>query len=293
MLTKIINKVKGEYGFLDFGAIKVGEADDFAGEFSRYLDNGMCAEMDYLRQNVDKRFDPSLLVEDAQSILCFLAPYGGSEGGVAGFACGVDYHKVVKDKLFRVMADIGQEFPGFRGRAFVDSAPVLERYWAARAGIGFIGKNGFLISPQWGLRTIIGEIICNVPAVMFGSHAPLSVTECGSCGRCYAACPSGALGRDSIVDARKCVAYHTVESKEIYESHPVNYKGWIFGCEECLKVCPWNKPVDGWPEFETYRTRLKQISAQKWREMEPAEFDASFPDSGMRRAGLEKLKNNL
>lgn len=293
MLTKIINKVKGEYGFLDFGAVRVGRADDFEETFLEYVSNGLCADMEYLGRNVEKRLDPSKLVEGAETVLCFLAPYGENEGGVAGFACGVDYHKVVKDKLFRVMSDIAEVYPGFVGRAFVDSAPVLERYWAVRAGLGFIGKNGFLISPKWGLRTIIGVIICNVPSSMFEEHSPVEVTECGSCERCRAACPPGALGENSIVDARKCISYHTVESGKQYEHHPVDYKGWIFGCEECLKICPWNKPVPGWPEFDTHRPELRTLTAEKWRNMSTDEFESSFSDSGLCRAGLEKLKNNL
>jgi len=275
------------YGFLDFGAVEAAPVDPSF--FKGYLERGFCAGMDYLRRNFDKRMNPSELVEGARSVLCFLAPYGEPEQGVAGFACGMDYHKVVKDRLFYVMKDLSAEYPSFKGKAFVDSAPVLERYWAAKARLGFIGNNGFLISPEWGLRTIIGVIICNIPLENFAPHRPLGVDGCGNCGRCHQACPSGALCGSGLVDARKCVSYNTIEAKELFDVHPVAYGGWIFGCEECLKVCPWNKEVAAWPEFETKRSLLKNV---RWDSITCGEFESQFSDSGLCRAGLEKIRNN-
>lgn len=244
-----------------------------------------------MERNSDKRLDPRILVEGAQSVLCFLAPYGKSAGGVAGFACGTDYHTVVKERLHAVAAEIKRQYPDFSGRCFVDSAPVLERYWAAKAGLGFIGLNHFLISPEFGLRTIIGVIICNVPYELFEPHAPLRADSCGECGRCVASCPTGALGE--TLDARRCIAYHTVESKELYEAKPVDYCGWIFGCEECLKVCPWNRECEPLPELETSREFLESAGREGWEKMAGEEFEERFRDSGLKRAGLEKIKNNL
>jgi len=273
------------FGFLDFGAV---EASAVSPSFLEdYLSRGYCAGMDYLRKNVDKRCNPSLLVEGARSILCFLAPYGHAEGGIAGFACGEDYHKVVKNRLFEVMQQLSQEHPSFIGRAFVDSAPVMERYWAARAGLGFIGQNGFLISPTWGLRTIIGVIICNVPCSQFPQHEPLSTKDCGACGRCRKACPSGALQEGGLVDAARCVSYRTIESREVDGCG--GCAGWIFGCEECLNVCPWNKEVPGWSEFGTKRSIIREAD---WKNMTDEEFRKCFSDSGLMRAGLEKIKSN-
>jgi len=277
----------GSYGFLDFGAAAIGPVD--SSFFSSYLESGFCAGMDYLRRNLDKRLNPSQLVEGACSVLCFLAPYGGQENGVAGFACGIDYHIVVKNRLFDVMKDLSVEFPFFKGRAFVDSAPILERYWAVKAGLGFIGNNGLLISPDWGLRCVIGIIICNITADKFARHKPLSVSSCGDCGRCRKACPSGALCERGLVDARRCISYRTIEEKETDNRNKINFRGWVFGCEECLAVCPWNKSVQGWPEFETNRSFLRDV---KWDEVTDKEFESRFHDSGLKRAGLEKLKNN-
>lgn len=248
--------------------------------------------MGYLERNQEKRFDPALLVPGAESVLCFLAPYGQASGGIAGFAQGVDYHKIVKDRLFAVMRDLKEQFPAFEGRPFVDSAPVLERYWAVKAGLGFIGQNNFFISPEYGLRTIIGVIVCNIPADRFAPHAPLAATSCGACGACLRACPSGALRAPFELDAAKCLSYLTIESKEpLPESFATleSRRGWRFGCEECMRVCPWDKPLTPLPEFETHRRELETMSDADWASLTEEDFENRFADSGLRRAGLEHL----
>ena len=270
-----------EFGFLDFGAVGVHRASEVAQSYRHCLDNGYFAQMSYLSRNLEKRFDPTLLVEGAQTALCFLAPYGQPAGGVAGFACGTDYHKVVRDRLFRVISLLKGQIPDFKGRPFVDSAPLLERYWAAGAGLGFIGRNRFLISPEWGLRTIIGVILCNVPASEFPAHSPLEVKDCGHCGRCVSACPGGALDDPCGLDARKCVSYHTVEAGPRETLPEVDCRGWVFGCEECLKVCPWNRDVPSWPEFETNRSLLENCD---WRALSDEEFKNLLGDSGLMRS---------
>ncbi len=247
MSTNLINIDEKAHGFLDFGAAWVDSVDEARRQaFENYLAEGRQGEMSYLARNLEKRFDPRQLVPGAESVLCFLAPYGAAGGGVAGFAQGVDYHKVIKDRLFSVMEDLRRQFPAFEGRPFVDSAPVLERYWAVKAGLGFIGQNNFFISPEHGLRTIIGVIICNIPADRFAPHAPLAATECGACGACLRACPTGALRAPFDLDARRCISYLTIESHEPLPpdlKDPAQRKGWRFGCEECMRACPWDKPV--------------------------------------------------
>ena len=245
--------------------------------------------MGYLARNLEKRFDPALLVPGAESVLCFLAPYGQAEGGVAGFAQGVDYHKIVKDRLYAVMQDLKLQFPAFEGRPFVDSAPVLERFWAVEAGLGFIGQNNFFISPEYGLRTIIGVIVCNIPADRFAPHAPLLVTDCGACGACLRACPSGALRGPFDLDARKCISYLTIESQEPVPTSLDERRGWRFGCEECMRACPWDKPLTPLPEFETHRAEIAAQSATGWSALSEEEFEKRFADSGLRRGGLEHL----
>ena len=277
---------------MDFGAAKaeIVEDGEIRRSFERFLAEGRYGTMGYLARNVEKRFDPSLLVPGAESVLCFLAPYGPAGGGVAGFAQGVDYHKVVKDRLFSVMEELRAAFPGFEGRPFVDSAPVMERYWAVKASLGFIGQNNFFISPEFGLRTIIGIIVCNVPADRFAPHAPLSATSCGACGACLRACPSGALRAPFTLDARRCIAYLTVESPDPVPLSLEAREGWRFGCEACMQACPWDKPLQALPEFETHRAELAAMSDADWASLSEAEFASRFADSGLRRAGLDHLK---
>ena len=293
MSTNLIKIDIREYGFLDFGAAKVGSVEGpYRQSFEEYLAEGRNAGMGYLARNLEKRFDPSLLVPGAASVLCFLAPYGRGEGGVAGFAQGIDYHTVVKDRLFAVMEFLKESFPGFEGRPFVDSAPVLERFWAVKAGLGFIGQNNFFISPIYGLRTIIGVIISNIPAGRFPQHDPLPVEECESCGACLKACPSGALRAPFDLDARKCISYLTIESHDPLPGQLASSetrRGWRFGCEECMRACPWDKPLTPLPEFETHRKELAGMSAEEWETLSKEEFESRFGDSGLMRAGLEKL----
>ena len=248
--------------------------------------------MGYLARNLEKRFDPALLVPGAESVLCFLAPYGQAGGGVAGFAQGVDYHSVVKDRLFAVIEELKSQFPDFEGRPFVDSAPVLERYWAVRAGLGFIGQNNFFISPEFGLRTIIGVIVCNIPAGRFAPHAPLAATSCGACGACRAACPSGALRAPYELDARRCISYLTIESQEPLPADlapAAARRGWRFGCEECMRACPWDKALTPLPEFETHRAVIAAMTDADWAALDEGQFERQFADSGLRRAGLGHL----
>lgn len=292
MSTNLIKIDISAYGFLDFGAAKVEKVSEAIRDgFGRYLAEGRHGEMAYLARNVEKRFDPALLVPGAESVLCFLAPYGQAGGGVAGFAQGEDYHKIVKDRLFAVIGDFQTQFPAFEGRPFVDSAPVLERYWAVEAGLGFIGQNNFFISPEYGLRTIIGVIICNIPADRFAPHAPLAATECGACGACLRACPTGALRAPFDLDPRKCISYLTIESHEPLPpdlKDPAQRKGWRFGCEECMRACPWDKPLEPLPEFETHRAELDAMTDDDWAALSEEEFKTRFADSGLLRGGLAR-----
>ena len=292
MSTNLIKIDITAYGFLDFGAAKVEKVSEAIRDgFGRYLAEGRHGEMAYLARNVEKRFDPALLVPGAESVLCFLAPYGQAGGGVAGFAQGEDYHKIVKDRLFAVIGDLRAQFPAFEGRPFVDSAPVLERYWAVEAGLGFIGQNNFFISPEFGLRTIIGVIVCNIPADRFPPHAPLAATDCGACGACLRSCPSGALRAPFDLDARKCISYLTIESHEPLPpdlKDPARRKGWRFGCEECMRACPWDKPLEPLPEFETHRAELDAMTDDDWAALTEEEFKTRFADSGLLRGGLAR-----
>ncbi len=295
-----IRQIGSQFGFVDSGVAKIASLGDYCSFFEKYLADGCQAGMSYLERNLDKREDPAKLVPGARSVLCFLAPYGhGSQAPdgsrICGFAQGEDYHKVIKDRLYGVMARLADEaaargLPAFSGRPFTDSAPLAERAWAARAGLGFIGRNCFLISPEYGLRTLIGAIVCNIPAEAFVPHPPLKVTSCGDCGKCTAACPTGAL-QPYRLDARKCISYHTVESHDTLPEN-LNRDGSLFGCDRCLEACPWNKEIPAWPEFRSHHEQLETMTREDWKQLDEAAFDESFGTSSLTRAGLDKIKDN-
>lgn len=296
----MLSSLSEELGFADFG---IARAEALTAERERYLsslEKGYFADMEYLSRNVEKRFNPQLLVEGAKSVLVFLAPYGEPSGsGVASYALGEDYHKIIKDRLYIILTKLtglatGRERP-LRGRVFTDSAPVPERAWAVKAGLGFIGKNNFLISRKAGIRTLIGIIITDI-------ELPVTSPEndkkyCGACTRCLEACPTGALCSPYRLDARKCISYQTIENKALSEllienkaPFPRLY-GRYFGCDACLDACPWNgKNRPGWPEFSTRRELLAAATPPWWARLTENDFRTLFSDSPLLRSGLENIK---
>lgn len=312
-----------ELGFAGFGIVPVSEVSQM--EQQRYLfslENGFYAGLGYLSRNIEKRFNPALLVEGAKSVLVFLAPYGGEAvPGVASYGLGEDYHTVIKEKLQILLRELPQiagiasggkagEKP--RGRVFTDSAPILERFWAVKAGLGFIGKNNFLISPQCGIKTLIGIILTDIP---LPATPPVAEKKyCGNCTRCLDACPTGALCAPYTLDARKCISYLTIENKELGHASsfgvypegesdktgassdfaPLSVPlldGWYFGCDACLNACPWNrKNVPGWPEFSTRRELLAQADAAWWEELSEEAFRDFFSGSPLLRGGLANIR---
>lgn len=288
-------------GFTAVGYAPALPLQDEAARFADAMQQGYFAELGYLKRNIEKREDPRFLVEGAKSVLVFLAPYGNSsvaeraniteidfsncynlpeqpadlhKGGykVAQYALGEDYHTVIKKRLNTILNFMKEKDSTISGRTFVDTAPVLERAWAVRAGLGFIGKNNFLISRECGVRNFIGVIISNfeIPPQRYeecGIIPPKEWEElcnkkyCGSCSRCIDACPTGALCSPYSLDANKCISYLTIESKGASPisnlEHADERNGWIFGCDACMNACPWNsRNKKGWSEFEQKESPL-------------------------------------
>ena len=252
-IWELICRLAMEAGFADWGAVA---AEEVSTEQKCYYNAreaaGYFAELDYLKRNCSKRFNPALLVEGTKSIVLFLVPFGqememGNPPYIAQYARGKDYHKVIKERLFTILATLKEHFPEISGRPFVDSAPVLERYWAMRAGLGFIGKNNFLISPKCGIRNFICSLFLNVelPPPDAAANAPDNATatadasactsitatanaadmrertqglpSCGACRRCLDACPTGALEAPFVLNANKCTSYLTIEKRHIQQ----------------------------------------------------------------------------
>ena len=291
--NNIFTSVKEIARDLGFAATGYADTSSLTEEIRRYtqsMDKGYFAELNYLKRNIEKRENPQLLVEGAKSVLVFLAPYGtptvhqGSRHlnsqesieinlstvnkeetikyKVAQYALGEDYHTIIKAKLNKILSHMQEMDKNIAGRVFVDTAPVLERAWAVQAGLGFIGKNNFLISREHGIRNFIGVIISNFSTDSQNPHINNIIKKsCGNCTRCIEACPTGALCAPYTLDARKCISYLTIEDKEA--SMPLNLEmaqnrdGWIFGCDACMNACPWNsRNKEGWPEFQQKQNPL-------------------------------------
>lgn len=226
-IWELICRLALKAGFADWGAVA---AEEVSTEQKRYYNAresaGYFAELDYLKRNCSKRFNPALLVEGTKSIVLFLVPFGqememGNPPYIAQYARGKDYHKVIKERLFTILATLKERFPEISGRPFVDSAPVLERYWAMRAGLGFIGKNNFLISPKCGIRNFICSLFLNVelppPDAADRRERTQGLPSCGACRRCLDACPTGALEAPFVLNANKCTSYLTIEKRHIQQ----------------------------------------------------------------------------
>lgn len=312
-LKERIRLLAEELGFADVGFARVHSLTDSVEE-NRFLEAerlGHFGRMEYLSRNFDKRMDPSLLLEGAKSVIVFLVPFSSATDSdnpnrsghlrlkISQYAYGTDYHTVIKNKLYKI-AELLKNEAGANSRVFTDSAPVMERAWGVRAGLGFIGKNNFLISPKVGIKNFIGIIITT--AELPQSKTLSSSIGCGNCTRCLDACSQKALYAPNKIDASKCLSYKTIE--EPLPAEPASENGskekcaaaekWIFGCDDCMNSCPWNKfNRPGWEEFHTNRKLLENSTEEFWRNMSEEEFNALFKDSPLKRAGLKKIKKNL
>lgn len=293
-----IKKYASELGFDACGICKVSDVDVEQQEYYKdWINNLYHADMDYMTKNEDKRLNPALLVEGSRSIVCVALNYYPAvkqpEGHpqFAYYAYGKDYHDVVKDKLNKLFDYIKSLEPSLQGRAFVDTAPVLERYWAAKAGLGFIGKNSLLIIPKKGSYLFLGELIVNLE---LDYDKPLDLS-CGNCTRCLDACPTKAIVKPKVVDARKCISYQTIENKGDIDGGIIpNLNNRFYGCDICQQVCPYNRYA------RPHRTEafnpnelFLDLSIDKLDELTVDEYQRIFKGSAVKRAKYSGLKRNL
>jgi epoxyqueuosine reductase len=299
-IAGLIKAQAKELGFLDCVILPVEFLAEDEQPFSIWLENGMHGEMGYMERNIEKRLNPSMLFENAKTIIVVLQNYYPAENQkdvtapvLSKYAFGTDYHFVLKDKLKSLLAFIQNEIEPCNGRPFVDSAPVLERAWAKRAGLGWVGKNSNLISVEHGSFFFIGEIFLDIDLPF---DKPKLVTDhCGKCTRCIDACPTKAIVADRVVDARLCISYQTIELKgNLDESLKGRFENRVFGCDICQDVCPWNlkSEKNSEPEFQP-NSRLLQLTQNEWHQMEKPLFYELFKKSAVKRAGFNGLKRNL
>lgn len=289
-----------ELGFLDCAVIQAVSLEEEREHLESWIQKDMQGSMGYMARNAEKRIDPRLLVDNAQSIVLVLLNYKTNETQtdreapvLSKYAFGTDYHFVVKEKLQQLFSFIRDNVTPCNGRIFTDSAPVLERAWGRKAGLGWIGKNSCLISHEGGSFFFIGEII--VDAILPYDERPPVSDYCGRCTRCIDACPTQAIVAPKVIDARKCISYQTIELKgDLDHTLRGKFQNRVFGCDICQDVCPWNlKPeVHAVSEFRPI-PELMQLTAEEWHTLSRDKFNQLFSKSPVKRTGYEGVIRNL
>lgn len=324
---EFISALAEKHGFLASGFARAEKLRDTESLLTDWLEKGFHGKMAYMENHFQKRLNPSLLVDGAKTVICFAynyfpkaKPLENSEGVVipqiAKYAWGDDYHHVIKEKLFALMGEIQSQIPSFVGRAFVDSAPVMERQWAERAGLGWIGKNSLLLRKGVGSFFFLAEIICNLE---LEPDKP-QTDHCGECTACIDACPTQAIVQPQVIDSTRCISYLTIEDKtwpegkdaiesnntsEFFTSNDddhtqetvktpepqINTGTWAYGCDICQDVCPWNRFSQPNQEPRFAPREMINWNHSQWNEAlaEPARIKSQLKKSAMQRAGLKKL----
>jgi len=295
--SAIVKSESKRLGFDFCGISKAEFLEEEAPHLEKWLHQGMNGKMQYMENYFDMRLDPRKLVPGAKSVISLMFNYYPEEKQnsdapkISKYAYGKDYHFVIKDKLHELLQAMNDQIGEIHGRAFVDSAPVLERAWAAKSGLGWIGKNAQLLRPQHGSFFFIAELIVDID---LEADAPIK-DYCGSCTRCMDACPTQAIIGPKIVDGSKCISYFTIELKEAI---PVEMQdkldGWMFGCDICQDVCPWNR-FSHPHSTEEMKPNLEILNMTKkdWEEVTEDVFRKFFKDSPLQRAGYNGIKRNL
>ncbi len=264
-----------------------------------WLSKGMHGTMSYMENHFDLRVDPCKLVPGAKSVITLLLNYFPSEKQkekapkISKYAFGKDYHEVIREKLKELLASARKEIGEINGRGFVDSAPVLERSWAERSGLGWIGKNGNLINNKTGSFFFIATLITDLELEY---DDPFAKDYCGTCTRCIDACPTDAILPDKVVDGSKCVSYFTIELKEmiIAEEMKGKFENWVFGCDICQDICPWNRfsKPNTEPAFKPI-PEILNLSNTEWEEMSEEVFKNIFNHSPLKRTKYNGMQRNL
>ncbi len=296
--TELIKNEAKRLGFLSCGISKADFLEEEAPRLEQWLKKNMHGEMQYMENYFDKRLDPTKLVEDSKSVVSLLLnyfpskePYDKTAPKISKYAYGTDYHFVIKEKLKQLLEFIYQEIGEVSGRAFVDSAPVLDKAWAAKSGLGWIGKNSNLITKDTGSFYFIAELILDLPL----NYDTPTTDHCGTCTACIDACPTGAIVDPYVVDGSKCISYFTIELKnEIPSSFKGSFENWMFGCDICQDVCPWNRfsKAHSEPLFNP-NNKLLSMSKSEWEEITEDLFQEIFKKSAVKRAKFSGLTRNI
>ncbi|WP_400193594.1 tRNA epoxyqueuosine(34) reductase QueG [Hymenobacter sp. B81] len=297
--TAFIKRRAAELGFMACGISRAEFLADDAPRLEQWLARGMQGQMRWMENHFDKRLDPRRLVDGAKSVISLLLNYYPPADEqqpddtlkVSKYAYGRDYHHVIKGKLKTLLQDMQAHIGEIGGRAFVDSAPVLDKAWARKSGLGWVGKNANLITPGAGSFYFIAELIVDVELSYDG---PIR-DYCGSCTRCLDACPTQAIVEPYVVDGSKCISYFTIELKDqLPASVAGQFGNWIFGCDICQDVCPWNRfsQPTGEEDFRPH-PQLKDLRPADWQEITHEVFNELFRHSAVKRTGYAGLTRNI
>lgn len=295
--SELIKQKAEKFGFQGCGISKAGFLEEEAPSLERWLKSGFNGEMKYMENHFDKRLDPRLLVEGAKSIISLSYNYYPEQKLIAEdnfkiskYAYGEDYHDVIKDILRDMVAELQEEIGEFGFRIFTDSAPILERAWAKRSGIGWVGKNANIITKKHGSFFFLSEIICDLELEEDGA----TTDHCGKCTKCIDACPTQAIISDKIIDGSKCISYATIELKnEIPDYFQGKMDDWIFGCDVCQDVCPWNRfsAPHSQPKFAL--KEFSQLRKDDWKDLTQEIFSEIFRKSPVKRTKFSGLMRNI
>jgi len=296
--SRYIKDLAAQAGFDMCGIARSRHLADNETAFRRWLAHGYDSSLVYLRNNLDKRFDTGRLVEGARSVVVCAVGYkseisdgysAGSTAKVASYACNRDYHKSMKKMLLGMLRVLQERYPSLTGRAFVDSAPLLEKQFAVEAGLGWIGRQSLLVTPEFGSFVLLGELVLCDEADRYDS--PYVGAGCGECRRCMEACPTGAIVAPMTVDSSRCISCRTIEADP---SDAVGLHGWIFGCDECQSCCPYNKRAAYHrnaafdPVFDP-----RDVAPEQWMAMDEQEFAERFGGTPLKRSGLVRIRKSI
>jgi epoxyqueuosine reductase len=297
--TQLIKSFAAKLGFDYCGIAKAEELTKDAKKLEAWLSKGMHGSMQYMENYFDLRIDPRKLVPGAKSVITLMLNYypqakqTQNTPGISKYAYGTDYHTVIKSKLKLLLQSIKEHIGDVNGRGFVDSAPVLERSWAVKSGLGWVGKNGNLISKQNGSFFFLATLICDLE---LHYDSPFAKDYCGTCTKCIDECPTDAILPGHVVDGSKCISYFTIELKDalIDERMKGKFQNWMFGCDVCQDVCPWNrfsKPTN--EDAFTPIPEILNLSTKEWEAMTEETFQQLFQSSPLKRTKYKGIQRNL
>jgi epoxyqueuosine reductase len=296
--SQFINSEAQRLGFLSCGISKVEFLEEEAPRLEKWLSENRNGKMQYMENHFDKRLNPALLVDGAKSVVSLLLNYYPEKTQrqdsfkISKYAYGQDYHHLIKEKLKELLHSIQENIGEVGGRVFIDSAPVLDKAWAQKSGLGWVGKNTNLISKKVGSFFFVAELILDIELEY---DNPTMTDHCGSCTRCIDACPTQAIISPYVVDGSKCISYYTIELKEnIPQEVKGKFDDWVFGCDVCQDVCPWNRfSVPHSESVLNPKEEILSFSKQDWIDITEETFSKVFQKSAVKRTKFEGFKRNI